>query len=31
MIRILINIARSRAEREGRQVPFSAFAVPTGS
>jgi RNA polymerase sigma-70 factor (ECF subfamily) len=30
MIRILINIARSRAEREGRQVPFSAFAVPTG-
>lgn len=30
MMRILINVARGRAEREGRQVPFSAFGVRTG-
>jgi RNA polymerase sigma-70 factor (ECF subfamily) len=30
LVRILINIARGRAAVEGRQVPFSAFAVPTG-
>jgi RNA polymerase sigma-70 factor (ECF subfamily) len=29
MVRILINIARNRGERERRQVPFSAFAEPT--
>jgi RNA polymerase sigma-70 factor (ECF subfamily) len=30
MVRILINIARNRGKRERRQVPFSAFAEPTG-
>jgi len=29
MIRILINIARGRGERESRQIPFSAFVVAT--
>jgi len=30
IIRILMNVARGRAERDGRHVPFSAFARPTG-
>jgi RNA polymerase sigma-70 factor, ECF subfamily len=29
MIRILVNIARGRAEREHRQIPFSALADPS--
>jgi RNA polymerase sigma-70 factor (ECF subfamily) len=29
--RIVINIARTRAEREHRQIPFSAFEDPIGS
>jgi len=29
--RIVINIARTRAEREHRQIPFSAFENPAGS
>jgi RNA polymerase sigma-70 factor (ECF subfamily) len=28
MVRILINIARNRRVREGRQIPFSAFVEP---
>ena len=31
MVRILINIARNRGEREARQIPFSAFADPAAS
>jgi len=27
--RILLNIARTRGQREGRQIPFSAFAEPS--
>jgi RNA polymerase sigma-70 factor (ECF subfamily) len=27
--RILLNIARTRGQREGRQIPFSAFADPS--
>ena len=30
IIRILMNVARGRAERERRHVPLSAFASPTG-
>jgi RNA polymerase sigma-70 factor (ECF subfamily) len=30
IIRILMNVARSRAERERRHVPFSAFTNPSG-
>jgi RNA polymerase sigma-70 factor (ECF subfamily) len=29
MVRILINIARNRREREQRQIPFSAFVEPS--
>jgi RNA polymerase sigma-70 factor, ECF subfamily len=31
MVKILINIARNRGEREGRQIPFSAFVDPVAS
>lgn len=31
IVRILINIARNRGEREGRQIPFSAFDDPLAS
>ncbi len=30
IVRILMNVARRRAERERRHVPFSVFASPTG-
>lgn len=30
IVRILINLARGRAARERRQVPFSAFVEPSG-
>ena len=31
IVQILINIARSRGQREGRQIPFSAFVDPAAS
>lgn len=31
IVKILINIARNRGEREGRQIPFSAFVDPVAS
>jgi RNA polymerase sigma-70 factor (ECF subfamily) len=30
IVRILMNVARGRTERDRRHVPFSAFADPTG-
>ena len=31
IVKILMNIARNRGEREGRQIPFSAFVDPAAT